>query len=178
MQLLILNVLARKTCAVQLHDTDNLAQVLSLPNFPSSFAAPAFQSDVVTWDTALDWALSTRDVAAIRLLIGSHYVDHLLKTNEQVDKVGGVHLWPGTPSHRLQRAAYTLSQSSRHPATRKYRVRQRRVAVSVHDEAACGHPCIAGQLLPPLIAFPGHSLILPPPPPSLLRPRWRRLPSC
>lgn len=78
--------------------------------FPSPSHARV-QSDVVTWDTALDWALSTRDVAAIRLLIGSHYVDHLLKTNEQVDKVGGVPLYPRTPSTGLRRATCILSQS-------------------------------------------------------------------
>ncbi len=44
----------------------------------------------VSWDTALDAALATRDGPALRMLLQSNYINHLLKKQETVDRVGGV----------------------------------------------------------------------------------------
>ncbi len=58
--------------------------------------APPFphppQSGLITWDGVLDYVLAARDGSALRRLIDSHYLDHLLKAQETVDKArqGGV----------------------------------------------------------------------------------------
>ncbi|GIL82564.1 hypothetical protein Vretifemale_11358, partial [Volvox reticuliferus] len=59
---------------------------------------PIPESGLITWDSVLDYTLAARDGAALRRLIDSHYLDHLLKSQGTVDRIEKVAIANNDPS--------------------------------------------------------------------------------
>ncbi|GLC35277.1 hypothetical protein PLESTB_000581800 [Pleodorina starrii] len=75
------------TCVDALQEVRQHLQLLRAQSSDASGNIPLPESGTVTWDGVLDYTLAYRDGVALRRLIDSHYLDHLLRSQETVDRV-------------------------------------------------------------------------------------------